>query len=208
MALAGVRVEKGVEVTRTEVERRQPDAVVVATGAKPYWPVIEGADEAHVVDAWSVVRGEANVGHSVVVADWRCDWVGLGVAEKLARDGCRVRLCVNGYMPGQLIQQYVRDHWVGILQTLEVDIEPYLRVFGVDADSVYFQHTANDQPVVLEDVDTLVVALGHEADATLETGLEDWDGEVHLVGDCKRASHCGGGGAREAEGGGGDLRKV
>jgi len=37
----------------------------------------------HVVDAWQVLKGEANVGHSVVVADWRCDWIGLGLAEKL-----------------------------------------------------------------------------------------------------------------------------
>ena len=57
------------------------------------------------VDAWQVLRGAAKVGASVVVADWRADWIGIGIAEKLAEEGCRVRLCVNGYTPGQTIQQ-------------------------------------------------------------------------------------------------------
>lgn len=184
MELARVDVLLRQAVTRAYVEAHAPDSVIIATGAEPYLPTIEGAEEAHIVDAWSVIRGEANVGHSVVVADWRCDWVGLGVAEKLARDGCHVRLCVNGYMPGQLIQQYVRDHWVGILQTLGVEMKPYMRVFGADAQSVYFQHTANDQPVELEAVDTLVVALGHRAEDSLETSLDGWPGELQVIGDC------------------------
>ena len=45
----------------------------------------------------------------MVVADWRCDWIGLGMAELLAGRGHRVTLGVDGYMPGQRIQQYVRD---------------------------------------------------------------------------------------------------
>ncbi len=65
------------------------------------------------VNAWQVIENEVNVGASVVIADWRCDWIGLGIAEKLARSGCRVRLAVDGYMPGQRIHQYVRDQWCG-----------------------------------------------------------------------------------------------
>ena len=85
-------------MTEALVEQINPDVVVVATGAKPRWPELEGVDEAHVVHAWQVLKGEANVGSSVVVADWRADWTGIGVAEKLARDGCHVRLYVNANM--------------------------------------------------------------------------------------------------------------
>ena len=31
---------------------------------------------------------------------------------------------------------------------------------GVDPDTVYFQHTASDDPILLEKVDTLVLAMG------------------------------------------------
>lgn len=184
MELAGVEVVTNRAVDADLVRREAPDAVIVATGARPRRPAIAGEEEAHIVDAWQVLRGEANVGGSVVVADWRCDWIGLGLAEKLARDGCRVRLCVNGYMPGQVIQQYVRDHWVGVLHTLGVEIIPYVRLYGADSESVYLQHTTSGEPVICEAVDTLVIALGHERVAGLEAELGAFAGSVTLVGDC------------------------
>src|SRR3546814_17167729 len=107
------------------IEREKPDVVIVATGAKPRRPHFEGEEDMHVVDVWQVLKGEANVGSSAVVADFRCDWVGMGIAEKLARDGCRVRLAVNGYMPGQRIQQYVRESWSGTLPKLGIAIIPH-----------------------------------------------------------------------------------
>jgi len=184
MALAGVVVRRNRTVDAALVRELAPDAVIVATGARPRRPPIEGGEAAHVVDAWQVLRDEVNVGASVVVADWRCDWVGLGIAEKLARAGCRVRLCVNGYMPGQTIQQYVRDNWVGILHKLGVEIIPYVRLFGADGDAVFLQHTTSGEPVICDGVDTLVLAQGHDSVAGLEQELADFGGELHLIGDC------------------------
>jgi hypothetical protein len=131
-----------------------------------------------------VLRDEANVGNSVVIADWRCDWVGLGLAEKLARAGCRVRLCSNGYMAGQTIQQYVRDNWLGTLHKLGVELLPMVRLFGADAETAYFQHTASGEAVLCDGMETLVLAMGHEAERGLAEDLEAWPGELHRVGDC------------------------
>jgi 2,4-dienoyl-CoA reductase-like NADH-dependent reductase (Old Yellow Enzyme family)/thioredoxin reductase len=184
MELAGVRVVTGTEVTRALVEHEAPDAVILATGATPYRPRIEGQEEGHVVDAWSVIRGEANVGGSVVIADWRCDWIGLGLAEKLARDGCRVRLCANGNYPGQTIQQYVRDQSLAELHRLGVEIIPLARLHGVDGDTAYFQHSTGGEAILLEDVETVVAALGHTPDVALEESLEGYPGVVIPIGDC------------------------
>ena len=184
LELAGVEVIKGKAVDRALVDAKKPDVVVLATGAAPYLPPIEGGDEAHMVDAWQVIRGEANVGASVVIADWRCDWVGMGLAEKLARDGCRVRLCVNGNFPGQMIQQYVRDSWLGKLHELGVEIIPMVRLYGADSDTAYFEHATSDQPVVCEDMETLVLALGHTPQDALEASLDGYAGELIPIGDC------------------------
>jgi len=184
MELAGVRVVKNARVDRAMVEREKPDAVIVATGARPRRPSFEGEEEMHVVDAWQVLNGEANIGSSVVIADLRCDWVGMGLAEKLARDGCRVRLAVNGYMPGQRIQQYTRDHWSATLHRLGIEVIPQARLFGADADTVYLQHTGSGEAIVCEGVNTLVLAQGHEPVTALEDELEDYPGEIHVIGDC------------------------
>lgn len=181
---AGVEIRLNTPVDRALVEQIAPNAVILATGAKPYTPELEVANGAHVVTAWQVLRGEVNVGTRAVIADWRCDWIGLGLAEKLARGGCHVRLCVNGVTGGQSLPQYVRDKWLGDLHRLGVEVVPYLRLFGVDEDSAYFQHTLSGEPLILQGVDTLVTSLGHQSDEALSGELAKWDGEVHQIGDC------------------------
>ncbi|MDY0885541.1 FAD-dependent oxidoreductase [Dongia soli] len=184
MELAGVNVRTRTEVTRELVEAEKPDVVIIATGAQPRTPEIEGAETAHVVNAWQVIRNEVNIGASVLIADWRCDWIGLGLAEKLARSGCRVRLAVDGYMAGQRVHQYVRDHWVGVLHDLGVEVIPYARLFGVDGSTVYLQHATSGAAMVVEEVDTLVASLGHERVHKLEDALAGLAVETHVIGDC------------------------
>ncbi|MFO0997107.1 MAG: FAD-dependent oxidoreductase [Alphaproteobacteria bacterium] len=182
---AGARLMRGVDVDAPRVRRELPDTVILATGARPAPLRLEGGIEgAHVLDAWQVLKGQANVGGSVVVADWRCDWVGLGLAEMLAREGRQVRLCLNGYVPGETIQQYVRDPWIGTLHRLGVEIVPMMRLMGADAESVYFEHTTSAEPVVFEGIETLVTSYPREIENDLESALQGWEGQVIPIGDC------------------------
>ena len=181
---AGVKVHLNTRVTRNMIDDFAPDAIILATGATPYAAAIDGAEDAHVVSAWEVLNGGANIGARAVIADWRCDWVGLGLAERLARDGCHVRLAVNGMVAGQTIPQYARDSWLGDLHKLGVEILPHMRLFGADAQDAYFQHTLSGEPVILTNVDTLVTSLGTQSFNILEDELADWEGELHVIGDC------------------------
>ncbi len=183
---AGVRVVRGEAVTPALVAKEKPDAVVLATGAvlRGHGDLPGGTEGAHVVDAWQAIRGQANIGGAVVVADWRCDWVGLGLAEMLAREGRQVRLCVNGYMAGETIQQYVRDTWLATMHKLGVEIVPLARLVGADSNSVYFEHVASGEPIVCEGVDTLVTSMARRTENALEIALEGYEGEIHLIGDC------------------------
>ncbi len=198
MERAGVAVRLGAPVTPELVATEAPDTLIIATGATPYAPPIEGQEEGHVVTAWAVLRGEANPGARVTIADWRSDWIGMGLAERLARDGCHVRLCVTGMSAGLSVPQYVRDTWLGELHRLGVEIIPHVRLFGVDQDSAYFQHVLSGEPVILGETDTLVTALGHASDTSLADALADvpndapagWAGEVREIGDafCPRTA--------------------
>jgi hypothetical protein len=108
----------------------------------------------------------------------------MGVAEKLAREGRHVRLAVTGTHAGQNLQQYLRDHWAGKLHKLGVEVIPYARLFGVDADTAYMAHIVSGEPIIASDVETVVLALGHRPDTTLEEQLSSLSVPLHLVGDC------------------------
>lgn len=181
---AGVRIVTGARVDRALVETERPDVVIVATGARPRRPALELRDDPVVLDAWQVISGEAVPPGHVVVADWRCDWTGMGVAILLAEEGHRVALAVDGYMPGQRVQQYVRDVMQAAMHRAGVRIVPTTRVYGADADSVYLQHTLSGEPVIVEDVAALVLAQGHEPEDGLLRELEGYGGEIRAIGDC------------------------
>ncbi|MFT4234423.1 MAG: FAD-dependent oxidoreductase [Microbacterium sp.] len=172
------------EATGEDIRALSPDAVILATGSLPYAPPLEGDFQDMSVHANDVVSGQAKVGGSVVIADWRCDWVGIGVAEMLQAQGRRVRLCVNGETAGELLDRITRYHAIGRLHRAGVEILPYLSIFGADSGTVYFQHIITRDAVVLEDVDTLVLASGMRRHDPLAQELRDFGPALHLVGDC------------------------
>ncbi|MFJ3262823.1 FAD-dependent oxidoreductase [Pseudomonas sp. NPDC086581] len=183
MQLAGVEVRRNTRVDRALVEQERPDMVIVATGAKPYRPPYEEAGDLQVVDAWQVLRGEVKIGRSVLVTDWRADWIAPGIAERLVRDGHQVQLAVNGTHVGENLPLYVRDHLAGELHRLGITITPYARLYGVDDSTVYLQHTASGEPMLVENIDTLVLCQGHQPVDELAEAIADL-AEVRRIGDC------------------------
>ena len=179
-----VEIKLNTKVSADFVMQEAPEVVILATGGRSFEPIIEGRENAHVVTAWQILEGNANVGSRVAIADWRCDWVGLGLAELLARQGCHVRLACNGMVPGQTVNQYVRDNWLGILHKLNVETLTHLRLHGIDSEDAYFQHTLSGEPVILNDVDTLVTAFGAGSCNTLEKELKNnFHSKIHVIGD-------------------------
>ena len=181
---AGVEVRVGQALCADTIRRQAPDVVIVATGGRSYRPAIVGEESAHVVDAWDVVRGTVEVGKSAVVVDARLDWLGLGVAEKLARAGHAVKLYLLGRSPGARMYSIGADYWAGELHRLGVSVLPYMRLVSVDRNRICFEHAVTREPIEPIAADTLVVALGTIQAPTMEDELEAFPGEVHLIGDC------------------------
>lgn len=187
MQEAGVEVLRNQALTVDQVKQSNPDAVIIATGARPYLPEFEGLESEHVVSAWDVLQNKVTVGASVVIADWRADWIGLGIAEQLALQGCDVTLCVNAAMVGESLQIYTRNHYVSRLHKLKVRTQTHLRLFGVMEDSVFFQDTLCEEAVEFNSIDTLVISLGHQPVDQLSTKIKALGTTVHTIGDCVSA---------------------
>lgn len=184
MERAQVQVRRGVRVTPDLVAAERPDVVILATGALPYVPEIPTDGQVQILTAWDVLERRVKPGARVVVADWRCDWIGPGLAEMLARAGSKVTLAVNGTHAGEALPLYVRDALAATLQGLGVEVRPYARLYGTAGDTVYLQHTASGAAVEVEGVDMVVLALGHQPVDELSEPLQAMGVEVRMVGDC------------------------
>ncbi|MFM9859096.1 FAD-dependent oxidoreductase [Pseudoxanthobacter sp. M-2] len=180
---AQVRVELGVRATAADIVATGADAVIVATGATPMRPDLELSDGRAVYDAWQVLDGEAPIGRHVAIADWRGDWVGMGLAERFVREGRQVTLATSTQGPAVSLMPYIRDQWVSLLQGLGVRFVSYARPYGADAADVYFEHTYSGEAIVVSDADTFVVSYGNEPRPSPFEGDDLGGATVRLIGD-------------------------
>jgi hypothetical protein len=107
----------------------------------------------------------------------------VGVVEKLAAEGSEVILAVNGVCPAASIQNYVRDSAIARLHKLGITVLPFSRLFGAEGRTVYLVHTASQEAMTIEDVDTLVASIPNVPNDELFHELKNAEFPVHLIGD-------------------------
>jgi 2,4-dienoyl-CoA reductase-like NADH-dependent reductase (Old Yellow Enzyme family) len=179
--LAGADVRLRVAADADAVVAERPDRVVLATGARPYAPQLAGAG-VPVLQAFDVLAG-ATVGPRVAVADWGHGWIGLDVAEALAARGASVRLVSGAAAVGEGVHQYQRNLYLARLDAAGVELVHHLQPVGVRPGAVELRHVFSGREVVLDGVDTLVVAAGREPDDELAGALERRGVAFERVGD-------------------------
>jgi len=183
IALSTVEVRLRSEVTRADVASMHPDAVILASGSTPDRPSFDDDGSIDVVQAVDVLVGNAKAGNRAVVYDWRSDWLGIGIAEHLALEGVNVSLLVNGPCPGEQIQSYLRDEGAARLFRLGVDVRPYMRLYGSLAGTAFCVHTAAQEAVEFDSVDTIILAYANRVNDGLADSISDLIEDVIVIGD-------------------------
>ena len=169
-----VDVQLNSTVSSQTVNEFEPDAIIVATGAVTRLPEVE-VNNVELVHAWSVIQSHKKIGQNVVIADWACDWTGLGIAHKLALEGHHVRLLSGASIAGESIPGIVRDQWIGELQGLNVELINFARFFGAQDRTAFFQHMINDEPIICDNVDTIVSCYAPQSSKECEWLFESID---------------------------------
>ncbi len=186
----GVELRTGSEATAESVRSEQPDAVVVATGARPARPWWAG-DHLRVVDVRDVLEGRVHPVGDVVVIDELGFHQGTSTAEWLADRGCQVEIVTNAMVVGQdlgitldLETWNVKAHAKGIRQS--VDLVPMgvgHRPDGSDGPLLLLQHhpTGSEHERA---TDWVVCSVHQQPEDELWRALRDGPAPVFRVGDC------------------------
>ncbi len=155
------RLLDGVEIRLGERVEEPPDAdaVVLATGARPYKPrlPLEGVET---LQAWDVLGGSRPEGRSVIVADWGGDASGLDSAELLAADGYVVVLAVGAAALGETLHQYQRNLYAARLYRAGIEIRHHLELAGWEDGRARFTNLFAPEIETELENDALVLALG------------------------------------------------
>lgn len=181
-------VRLGVEVTTCRrgdaalVEEIDPDAVVLATGSRPGRPPIPGVDLPHVSTIHDVLTVGAPQGSVVVIDSGESDWKCLTVVERLAAEGCHVRL-VSPIPVGAEIDVFSRPPLLRRLRRAGVSFLEYATATAIEEHRVRIRDSHTGEESWLEDVDAVVLSWFGVASDELYDDLLVAGRELHVVGD-------------------------
>lgn len=206
----GVRVQLGTAATVETILKAGPEAVVLATGARPKaGPDIPGVDLPHVVQAWEVLAGDALLGRRVVVVGGGP--VAVDTARELSQrgtlDGESLRflfvneaetpetlrtLCLSGTHQVTLVEMKPKagegigksTRW-SLMQDLErfaVQILVETRVTRITPEAVEVQSPTE---TTLLPADSVVLALGADPNEALLAELQGQVEPLLVIGDAK-----------------------
>ncbi len=182
MEKLGVEVQLGMEVTARSLEELVPDVLLIATGAVPFIPEIEGVMQDSVVTAHDVLMGNCEVGPQVVVIGG--GQVGCETAEFLAGRGVGVDIVEMLDRMAPDMSFWSREVLLRRLVGCGVKMLAQAKVTEIKGKTVIFDRGGIEER--LENIDDVVLATGHVPRDN--TDLIDWAEargvEYHLVGDC------------------------
>ena len=179
MKQAGVEVRLNTEVTRKYVEQEAPDVLVVAIGAEPIIPPIEGIENPKVVVANNMFEDESKIGQKVVVLGGGL--VGCEAAVYLAQTGKDVT--VVEMLEDVAVDANVRYRPIllNLLRKL-AKIETGLRGIRVTDEGLVCADKTGTEKLLL--ADTIICAVGQRPLREVVNELLDAAPEVVQVGDC------------------------
>lgn len=179
---SGTLVRLKSEMTADSILAANPDAVIVATGARDAKPRVPGADLPHVFTARQVVDRHEEIGKRVVVCDWDGRNMGISVAEALAQRGRNVEIVTAAFYVGQDAELMTWRATYDRLLRLGVRMSPLEEVIGITDKVVLVRRT--DGSLRHIEADTVVLCSKGESERGLYKALKGKVKRLWAIGDC------------------------
>jgi 2-enoate reductase len=183
-----VEIHLKVEVTSELVHKKNPDAVVVATGSKPIRLNVPGADRPSVISACDFLAGKGQAGQRVVVVGG--GQVGCEISLWLSQQGKKVTVVekLDDLLIGaRPIPWMNRVMLLDLLKFHKVDVLTNFSLFEViDKGAVVIDKDARKETLA---ADTVIIAVGLESEQGIYRLLHGNLTNLYLIGDAREAKN-------------------
>ncbi len=180
----GVEVHLDTTVDVETIKSLSPQAVIITTGGAPGTASFPGADGPNTVQARDVLMERSEAGERVVVYAADQGMEGLTTADFLASRGKQVELIVPQMTVGARAEAITRMTVLGRLGRAGVAISAMTRLLTFDDRVVTVGGLFGGPERRIEDVDTVVIAMGSVAENALYRALDGEVDEIHRAGEC------------------------
>jgi 2,4-dienoyl-CoA reductase-like NADH-dependent reductase (Old Yellow Enzyme family)/thioredoxin reductase len=179
---AGVEVKLNTDATAEIVTKRNPDAVVIATGGIPAIPDIPGIDKPNVVTAQDVLSGKAKAGRNVVIIGG--GMVGCETGHYLAEQGKTVTIIEILKRMASDMFPMTRRRLMDGLRSKKVTLLASATCEEIREGSVRVTTAEGKKETI--PADTVIIAVGYKANECLYKALEGKVPEIYCIGNSSK----------------------
>lgn len=177
-----VKIILGKPFNLTSLRRGRPDIVIVATGAKPFFPPIDGLEETKAISVEEALSGNVHLGRKILVVGG--GGIGAEVADHLSEEGKEVTLIemregialdLVGHLQ-HFLNQRLREKGVQILTST--------KAIRFEKKALWVEDSQGTKK--LEGFNNIVMALGSIPNDELVGSIKDKVSEFHVIGDASK----------------------
>ncbi len=167
------------KLSTSDIEKIKPHWLVVAVGGRPKSIEAVGFDDSRVVNAWEVLRGKEKVGEKVLIIGG--GQVGLETAHFLLEQGKEITILEMLKQVGLDMSPRARKVIIEKLIKGGVEIITEAKAIALENGEVIFDRGGLKEK--FKGADSIVIAVGTEAEAFKITGLKKLKIPVRFIGD-------------------------
>lgn len=176
----GITIQTGVHVDLDYLQKAEADEVILAVGARHTVPNIKGIQQTFVTTAIDILEGKAHAGKKVVIIGGNL--IGCETAEFLGEYGKEITLLEMTGEIGADLAIVPKPHTLKRIASLGVNLLTDAKVMEVTPEGTVL-YDCQGQELVLEQVDTVVLAAGMRPNNELCDAALSLGKPVHVLGD-------------------------
>jgi mycofactocin system FadH/OYE family oxidoreductase 2 len=179
-----IEVVLGQEADETTIKTVNPDVVILACGATPEFPSVQGAHQSHVMSVTELLLGNQDTGENVIIYDTEGFWTAANAAQHLLERKIKVRLVTPNPSVGLHI-----DYPAMFALNLDLFSKGLIAITNqvlkeVGPDYVTTMNIWNNEESKLTDVESVIMATGFKANDVLYQSIKINSREIYRIGDC------------------------